>query len=447
MSSDVSSPKNSLDEITLVMEYLSLRDDISATKENCSLNAIKVAYDSLQKLKQLSTPEDLKACIDMSKSPDAKFLEICITSLVLDSRNSVILDKILDDIPCVLQLLLKRMYRLRWEEVNDFWRLLEALCTSSGRIGTIASCFAHYLVAEYLKPEYRGCVDQMSLAIFTARIISSSKRYLDSRCQDSLDKISRSFFEVGKLYAPGIRYTIRCTSVRQRLLSSEEIEFTPDSNLIDCVDALINILTQNWPDCDLFSKDDFIPLLKDSTFINDIGPKLLRSCLSSREDRKIDGRIVLVDLFLNLRYYNLISDYSLFLPFLITWIQEEDFKSKRRKFDNAAALLLLILEGHFTPIAYSQGEAVVTALLTFMERSPPGSTSIVFLCDADGWQGKALLERILKVLDRVIEYVTLSPNQKERLREIYQKSDYQKELPNRIARQIFGENYPTMTLW
>ena len=139
-------------------------------------------------------------------------------------------------------------------------------------------------------------------------------------------------------------------------------------------------------------------------------------------------------MFLNLRNYNLISDYSLFLPFLITWIQEEDFKSKRRKFDNAAALLLLILEGHFTPITPSQSEAVVTALLTFMERSPPGSTSTVFLYDADGWQGKALLERILKVLDRLMGNVALSPNQKERLLTLYKQSDYQKQLPDRIFR-------------
>lgn len=206
MNSDVSSPQNSLDEMTLVMEYISLRSDAIEAKGNGGLYAMKNAYDSLQKLKQPSTPEDLRACIKISESTAAKFLDIFITSLILDSRNSVILDKIFDRVPCVLQLLLKRMYRLRWEEVNDFWRLLEALCTSIDRIRTIAPRFAHYLVAEYLKPEYRGCVDQMSLALFTAKIISSYRTILDGRCQDNLDKISRSFFEVGKLYAPGIRY-------------------------------------------------------------------------------------------------------------------------------------------------------------------------------------------------------------------------------------------------
>ena len=420
------------------MEYLSLRDDISATKENCSLNAIKVAYDSLQKLKQPSTPEDLKACIRISRSPDAKFLEMCIAFLILDSKNSVILDKIFDDIPCVLQLLLKRMYRLRCEEVNDFWRLLEALSANSRRFDTIELCFTHHLVAEYLKPEYRGCVDQMSLAIFTAKIISSSKDFMDSRCQGSLDKISRSFFEVEKLYALGIRYTLRCISVRKRLLSSKIIEFTPDSNLIDCADAISVILTHNWPACDLFSMDDFIPLLKDSTFINDLGPKLLCSCLSSRKDHKIDGRLVLINLFLKLRYYNLISDYSLFLPFLITWIQEEDFKSRIPTFGLAASLLLLILEKHFTPITPSQSEAVVTALLTFTERNLlPGLRSTMVLYDANGWQGKALLERILKVLDRLIGNVALSSNQKERLLILCKDYKYQGELPNRISKQIF----------
>ena len=275
MSSDVSSPKNSLDEMILVMEYLSLRSGVSEKKETCSLDSMRVAHDSLQKLKQPSTPEDLNTCIDISRSPDAKFLEICINSLILDSKNSVILDKIFDDIPCVLQLLLKRMDVLPFEEVNDFWRLLEALCTNSQRCETIASCFAHHLAAEYLKSEYRGCVDQMALAVFAARIISSSKNYKNRVNQESLDSISRSLFELGKLYAPGIKYTLKCDKVRKRL-SSKKIVFTPDSNLIDCAHAIIAMLT-NFKQLaeNVGYTQVFASLLRSTSVLNDFGPKLL----------------------------------------------------------------------------------------------------------------------------------------------------------------------------
>ena len=446
MNSDVSSPKNSLDEITLVMEYLSLRDDISAPKENYSLDAIKVAYYSLQKLRQPSTPEDLKACIDMSKSLDAKFLEICITSLVLDSRNSVILDKILDDIPCVLQLLLKRMYRLPWEEANDFWRLLEALCTSSERIGTIASCFAHYLIAEYLKPEYRGCVDQMSLAAFTARIISGSKDFVDA--SNILNDISSSFFEVGKLYAPGIRYTLRSSSVRQRLKLSKKIEFTPDSNLIDCAHAIIAMLTSIESNT---AFRDYVPefasLLKHSTFINDLGPKFSCLGLSSRKGREIDCKDVLVDVFIKIRKHELISDYSLFLPLLITWIQEDDFKSETQRLNRAVLLLLRILEEYTTSITPSQYELVVMELLSLMERYPPGSAAQESWMDLDIYSGENLRKKILEVLDSVAGDKVLSLSQKERLREIYKGIKYRIELPNRISKQIFGRSYQTIRRW
>ncbi|GMM52291.1 hypothetical protein DASB73_032540 [Starmerella bacillaris] len=436
MSSDVS-------RTIATFQYWSLRNLVSEKKKTCSTDAIKVAYDSLQKLKQPSTPTDLKACIDMSKSPDAKFLEICITSLVLDSRNSVILDKIFDDIPCVLQSLLKRIDVLRLEEVNDFWRLLEALCTKYGRFETIESCFAHRLVAEYLKPEYRGCVDQLPLAIFTARIISNSKNFMDSQCQGSLDKISSSFFEVGKLYAPGIRYTLRCISVRKRLLSSKKIEFTPDSNLIDCALAIITIFTPlQWPPR---YRDDipmFVALLKSSTVIYKLGlPEFPSSSFFNSQNSEFDGKRLLIELFLKVTKFDLISDYSLFLPLLITWIQEEDFKSETKSLDRAVVLLIRILERDTNPITPSQYELVFMELLSLMERYTSTSAAQVSWMDLDMCANEELCKETLEVLDSIMGDEVLSYSQKQRLYDISQQLNYRIKLPDRIARQLTYWDY------
>ena len=349
---------------------------------------VQAAYDVLMKVNNncKDTAASLEACIQMFRSDDASLLESCTSSNIIWSDVFTdITDKLFDVVPSVLLILIERSNRLNYYEVDRFRELLEHLCQSDERRDTITYYFCRPFVIRFLADEYRTCVDQISLAVFASRLLTTPDSLNDANDQRTLDGLSQKFFEKKILYATGIKYALKNINVRSRLAKLSELKFTPDSSISDCVDVVKLMLTPiptSERKCIRYDSDDdddkvnFRPLLTRTPILSDL---FLNTQCTSRETEPVTSDLnptdkeALIDLMLALGDRSMLKyapTPNYLLTVLISWLPDL-FTRDLIQWDRTAVVIIRLLEFRKIEIQSVHLDEIITTLFLLMGRYIP----------------------------------------------------------------------------
>lgn len=348
----------------------------------------KAAYDVLMRVNNncKDTAASLEECIQMFRSDDAYLLESCISSNIIRSDVFTnITDKLFDVVPSVLLILIERSNRLNYYEVDRFRKLLEYLCQSDARCETITFYFCRPFAIRFLADEYRTCVNQISLAVFASRLLTTPDSLLDVKDQETLDELSQKFFEKKILYAAGIKYALKNAKVRNRLAQLSELKFTPDSSVRDCVDVVKLMLTSiptserksiRYDSDDDDDKVNFRPLLTRTPILSDL---FLNTQCTSRETEPVTSDLnptdkeALIDLMLALGDRSMLKyapTPNYLLTVLISWLPDL-FTRDLIQWDRTAVVIIRVLEFRKIEIQSVHLDDIITTLFLLVGRYIP----------------------------------------------------------------------------